>query len=70
MRRIVWAGVLALAVLITGLASAEDARGPKIEVREVKYDFGKVVQGTEVSHVFVVRNAGTEQLIIERVQPS
>jgi hypothetical protein len=60
-------GIVALlAVVFAGPAWAQ----PKIEVREVKYDFGKVAQGTQVSHVFEVRNAGTESLIIERVQSS
>ena len=58
--------VVLLTVVFAGPALAQ----PKIEVREIKYDFGKVAQGTQVSHVFEVRNAGTEPLIIERVQSS
>ena len=58
--------VVLLTVVFAGSAWAQ----PKIEVREIKYDFGKVAQGTQVSHVFEVRNAGTEPLIIERVQSS
>ncbi len=56
--------------LCTALLSAQEYNGPKIEVRELRYDFGKVVQGKQVSHVFEVKNAGKEVLIIERVQSS
>lgn len=70
MKRIVWFSVLLVAFLYVGPVTAQEAKGPKIEVKEMKYDFGKVVQGTQATHVFEVRNAGTEPLIIERVQTS
>lgn len=70
MKKIAWSSVLLIAFLYAGLVAAEEAGGPKIEVKELMYDFGKVVQGTQVSHVFEVRNIGTEPLIIERVQTS
>lgn len=70
MKRIVWLSVLVATLLCAGLLSAQEVGGPKIEVREVKYDFGKVAQGTPASHVFEVRNTGTETLIIEKVQTS
>lgn len=57
-------------VLFVGLLSAQEHQGPRIEVREMRYDFGKVVQGTQVSHVFEVKSVGGEALEIERVQPS
>ncbi len=56
--------------LCTALLAAQEYNGPKIEVRELRYDFGKVVQGKQVSHVFEIKNAGKEVLIIERVQSS
>jgi hypothetical protein len=34
----------------------------------MRYDFGKVVQGTTAEHVFEIKNVGSEQLIIEKVQ--
>ena len=70
MKRIVWLSVLLTAFFYAGLLPAQEAKGPKIEVKEVKYDLGKVAQGTQATHVFEVRNAGTEPLIIERVQTS
>ena len=56
--------------LCTTLLVAQDYQGPKIEVRELLYDFGKVVQGRQVSHVFEIKNAGKEVLVIEKVQSS
>jgi hypothetical protein len=52
------------------LLPAQDYKGPRIEVKEIQHDFGKVAQGTRVDHVFQVRNAGNEPLVIERVVPS
>ncbi len=63
--------VLATMIIVfTGVLSAQDIKGPMIVAKEVKHDFGKVVQGKQVSYVFEVRNAGTEPLIIDRVVPS
>jgi uncharacterized protein DUF1573 len=70
MKRVVWLSVLLVAFLYAGLIAAQEAGGPKIEVTELKHDFGKVVQGTQATHIFEVRNTGTEPLIIERVQTS
>ena len=70
MKKILITGVVMIAVVISGLLAAQEAKGPKIEVKEVRYDLGKVDQGTQVTHVFEVRNAGAEPLIIEKVQTS
>ena len=70
MKKILAAGIIILAAVFAAQAPAQEAKGPKIEIRELKYDFGKVVQGTQATHVFEVRNTGTEPLIIERVQTS
>jgi uncharacterized protein DUF1573 len=53
-----------------GHLPAQEVKGPKLIAAEIKYDFGKVIQGTQVSHVFEVRNVGNEPLIIDRVVPS
>jgi len=47
-----------------------DTKAPKIEITEMRYDFGNVVKGTQVSHVFEIKNVGNEELIIQKVQPS
>ncbi len=62
--------VVAMIIASAGVLPAQDVKAPRIEVREVRYDAGKVVQGTQVSHLFEVRNAGDALLIIDRVVPS
>jgi hypothetical protein len=56
-------------------APAADAKpagtgSPKIVAAESAFDFGKVKQGEEVSHVFKIRNAGTAELKIEKARGS
>ena len=43
---------------------------PKISAQEVRYFAGKVKQGSQITHVFEISNAGTAPLVIERLQPS
>ena len=62
--------IIISAIAFAGLVSAQENKGPRIEVKEIQYNFGKVVQGTSVSHVFEVRNTGNEELIIEQVKTS
>jgi hypothetical protein len=64
--------IMSMAVFFLCAASlaAQEYSGPKIEVKEIRHDFGKVVQGTQASHVFEIKNAGKETLVIERVQSS
>jgi len=70
MKRIVFMSMVMAGLLYAGPVVAVDNAGPKIEIREMRYDFGKVIQGTTAEHVFEIRNAGSEQLVIEKVQPS
>jgi hypothetical protein len=70
MKRIVFMVMVMAGLLYAGPLAALDNTGPKIEVTEMRYDFGKVIQGTRVEHVFEIRNTGSEQLVIEKVQPS
>jgi hypothetical protein len=70
MKRVFWMSVVLGLFLCAGQLAAQELNGPKIEAREVKHDFGKVVQGTQPSHVFEIRNAGTKPLIIDRVTSS
>jgi hypothetical protein len=61
---------MVLFLLFAGTLSAQELKGPRIEVKQEQYSVGTVVQGEQAVHVFEVRNAGTEPLMIERVQPS
>jgi hypothetical protein len=56
-------------------APAADAKpagtgSPKIVAVESAFDFGKVKQGDEVTHVFKIRNEGTADLMIEKAKGS
>ena len=83
--RIVGWKALGLALLCTApllqpvAASAQDdgfgppipprASGPKIVVDEPKFNWGEVLQGEKVEHVYKVRNTGTAPLRITNVKP-
>ena len=69
-KRILFMVMMMAGLLNAGPLAALDNAGPKIEVTEMRYDFGKVIQGTTVERVFEIRNTGSEQLVIEKVQPS
>ena len=57
-------------ILCVGPLLAQEYTGPRIEAKEIRHDFGKVAQGTQVSHVFEIKSAGKEALVIEKVQSS
>ena len=48
--------------------ASEAKAQPSIQVKELVYDFGEIMEGSEVEHEFIVRNTGTADLNIERVQ--
>ena len=52
------------------LPAQEQKKGPRIEVKEAAYDFGKVVEGAKLQHVFEVGNTGDAALDIQRIQPT
>lgn len=49
---------------------AQEHKGPRMEIKEERHDFGKVAEGEQVVHVFDIRNAGDEVLDIQKVQTS
>ena len=51
-------------------AQAAPVRGPRIVVAPEHFDFGSVLPGREMTREFVVRNVGTADLTIDKVQPS
>lgn len=66
--------VLVVAVALAFAAGASAATpaaagvsGPKISVEPEIFDFGKALQNKELKKQFVIRNIGTEDLVIERV---
>jgi hypothetical protein len=68
MKNTFWLSMTLVCFLCASIALAQENKGPRIELKEMQHDFGKVASGTQASHVFEVRNAGDEPLVIERVQ--
>ncbi len=68
-----WIAAFALAATIawTGGAAATGASAaPSLQIPEPAYRFEPVIEGTEVTHAFTVRNEGGAPLTIERVATS
>ena len=53
----------------TAVAAAATTGKAAVEVPEAFYDFGKVNEGTDYVHSFVIRNKGTGVLEIKKVVP-
>ena len=71
MKRLVLAAMALIALAgIGSVAPAQEYEGPKVLVDQLKYHFGKVVQGKQAEHVFEMRSAGKEALVIDRIQTS
>jgi hypothetical protein len=62
--------VAAAAGFLGQALSAQEQKGPQIGIKEAVYDFGKVVEGAKLQHVFEVGNTGDAVLEIQRIQPS
>jgi hypothetical protein len=61
--------VLAAAVL-AGSISAGERQGPRISVKDSRFDFGMVSRGTQAEHIFEIKNTGDELLEITQIQPT
>ncbi len=60
-----------LAVIVSCLAiAATVCAAPEVYVEEPIYDFGSILEGFAVTHVFIIQNTGNETLVIERVAAS
>jgi hypothetical protein len=65
--------LLALALLAVSLDAAEPAvpvAGPRIAVDPLGFDFGKALPNRTLKKEFVVRNIGTQDLVIDRITTS
>ncbi len=70
MKRMFLMCMIMAGLLCAGPLAALDTKGPKIEIKEMRHDFGKVVQGTKAEYIFEIKNTGNEPLVIQKVQPS
>jgi hypothetical protein len=68
--RLEWIGLALVLLLCCGAhVQAQSENGtPAIDVPEAQFEFESVVEGTSVTHGFVVRNSGDVPLVIERVR--
>ena len=51
---------------VSPLRSSADEGVPKAVLQETVYNFGAVMKGERVTHVFTVRNNGTKDLVFEK----
>ena len=47
----------------------DEAKLPRIQVSETQFNFGRVGQGSRISHVFWIKNVGADTLLIQDVKP-
>ena len=57
-------------VAIAAAGFAGERQGPRISVKDSKFDFGTVRSGAQLEHGFEITNVGDEILDIQRVQPT
>lgn len=62
--------LLAASLAFAGALSAREHKGPRIEIGQDRYDFGKIVEGEQAVHIFEFRNTGDEVLEIQKIQTS
>ena len=62
--------LLSVLLVLAGAGHAQDKEAHPVAVfSETTFDFGEVFEQTEYRHVFVVRNKGKADLLIEDVKP-
>ncbi len=61
--------VAVIAVSVTCGPPSGKAGPPKISFSDTFWDFGRTPQGSQVSHIFWIRNTGGDTLRILRVKP-
>ncbi|MBD3403881.1 DUF1573 domain-containing protein [candidate division GN15 bacterium] len=64
MRR--WSAIIILCLLLIGSSALA---GPKIEIPDSEFDFGKVIQHVTVSHSFWLKSVGDDTLRITKIVP-
>lgn len=62
--------VLFVSLAVSGDAQTKGKTGPVMEIEPEEHDFGGVSQDQKLTHAFVVRNEGTEDLEILRISTS
>ncbi|HUO85312.1 MAG TPA: DUF1573 domain-containing protein [Thermoanaerobaculia bacterium] len=66
--RLLLTTVLVLAV--SGIVIAQDAKAPRLTLVDPLKDFGQVAKGEKLDWAFTIKNTGTADLEIQKVQPA
>lgn len=64
------AAALLVSLVPAGVVAADGSAGPRLVVDAPRAHLGQVISGSVQEHVFEFRNAGDQDLKIERIQPS
>ena len=64
------AALVMSATVSAGFLAAQEHKGPRIEFKQERHDFGKVSEGDRAEHVFEFTNTGDAVLEIQKVQTS
>ena len=62
--------LIAVAMIFAVALQAQNKKGAELTWEKGTHDFGEVIQGDKVEHVYKFTNTGNEPLIITNVQPS
>jgi len=54
----------------TSPAQEEKNKGPLLKIDTPTFDMGEIEEGNPITHTYIVKNAGTEDLKIEKVHPT
>lgn len=68
-------GILFVAYLLfftLGVSPAQEGKGEgsKIFIDHPSYDLGEIDEGSPITHTYILKNNGKEDLKIEKVQPT
>jgi len=67
-RRIRLTGVAGVALLLSGVAWAQEARAPKLALSQESWDFGAMWHGENPQLTLVLKNEGNADLNLTRVK--
>ncbi len=62
-------GSACMAMAASSSSAQKGNEGPKLVVVESTFNAGKVIEGEDIVHTFILKNKGTKDLIIKDVKP-
>ena len=70
MNRVGLSVLVLVAAVFSGSLFAGERQGPRISVKDSRFDFGMVDPGAQPEHIFEITNIGDELLEIKQIQPT